>query len=85
MEPATANLFWQVTSMIAPDQLTIWTKEVIGPIEEARYKKKGDDPNKDKTSKITSVRNWFFGKKKEETETPDANEEPKEGPGDAAQ
>ena len=71
MEPAIAKVFWHVISMVTPDQLTVWTKQVVVPIEEARYKKKNGDPNKEKTSRIANVRNWFFGKKAEEVKTPD--------------
>ena len=64
MNPDKAKLFWHVVSMIQPEQLLQWTKQVITPIEEAKYaKKKSADPESAKLSRMQSMRNWFFGKK----------------------
>ena len=64
MDPDKAKLFWHVVSMIQPEQLLQWTKQVITPIEEAKYaKKKSADPESAKLSRMQSMRNWFFGKK----------------------
>ena len=72
MEPATSKLFWHINSMVAPDQLATWVKDVIAPIEEAKYRKKSTteavDANQEKVGRIQSVRNWIFGRKQESTE-----------------
>lgn len=92
MEPATAKLFWHINSMVELDQLAIWVKDVVGPIEEARYKKASNpaDPNEAKVGRMQSVRNWLFGRKSSADEegakaaaaSLDLIEESKEGPRD---
>lgn len=47
MSPDDARDFWHVNSMVNPDQILDWTKQVITPIEEAKYNKPAapGDPN----------------------------------------
>ena len=83
--------------MIAPEQLSTWVKDVIAPIEEAKYRKKSNteaaDPNQEKIGRMQSVRNWIFGRKQETNEeaalanaqaaaASELIEESKEGPAD---
>ena len=37
MDPVAAKTFWHVTSMITNEQLAAWAREVIEPVEKARY------------------------------------------------
>lgn len=67
LAPAEAKLFWHVISMLTADELLEWAKKIITPMELAKYRKteKGDPATK-KESRLTSMRNWIFGKKEED-------------------
>ena len=65
MDPVVAKTFWHVVSIISPDQLLVWSKDVIRPIEEAKYRKNVTDPDEQKVSKFSSLKTWIFGKKEE--------------------
>ena len=69
LAPAEAKLFWHVVSMLTADELLEWSKQVVTPMELAKYRKTEKDPSKDKVSRLTSMRNWIFGKKEDDQET----------------